>query len=707
MSLKIISLKRTYSSDYDNILYDFYIPVLSESVEYYRLAGFFSSTSLAIAARGILGLIKNGGIMRIIVCPRLTKEDLNVIVEAQENPEKYIEMKMLKELDQLEDAFIQDHVLALGWMVANNKLQIKVAILYNERGVPLSYDEIQASGIFHQKVGILKDKAGNIVTFSGSINETAFAWTKNIEEFKVFRSWIPTEVDYVNADFQKFNRFWNNLSQKVKVIDIPYAVQKKLISIAPKDIEEICLQKWYKQLIIKKKKLELYSYQKDAINSWLNNNMQGIFEMATGTGKTFTCLGCVDKIFTEKAKVLVIITCPYQHLVNQWKNQIEEFGLDYDKIILAYSGFQWKHTLADSLIDLDLGYIDKLIVLTTHRTFSSQDFIEIIQKNKKNFYIFLVADEVHWLGAEKSKRGLIEQYDFKLGLSATPKRWFDDFGTKKIYEYFGNVVYEFSLKEAITKINPATGKTYLTPYRYIPKFVSLTEEELEEYFVKTVSIALRYNKVKNEEERDKILEALLFARADIIKNARQKYEVLKQILDGFDHDINYTIIYCNPQQIDEVMKIVNQKGIISHRFTMEEGVIPEEKYNGISQREYILQKFAEGEYKVLVAMKCLDEGVDIPPAKTAILMANSGNPREYIQRIGRILRRYPGKEEAVIYDIIVAPSLNNKAIPLQLRELEWKIFTKELKRYEEIAKIAINNAEALKLIDDIKKDLGR
>ena len=197
MSLKIISLKRTYSSDYDNILYDFYIPVLSESVEYYRLAGFFSSTSLAIAARGILGLIKNGGIMRIIVCPRLTKEDLNVIVEAQENPEKYIEMKMLKELDQLEDAFIQDHVLALGWMVANNKLQIKVAILYNERGVPLSYDEIQASGIFHQKVGILKDKAGNIVTFSGSINETAFAWTKNIEEFKVFRSWIPTEVDYV------------------------------------------------------------------------------------------------------------------------------------------------------------------------------------------------------------------------------------------------------------------------------------------------------------------------------------------------------------------------------------------------------------------------------------------------------------------------------------------------------------------------------
>jgi len=277
--------------------------------------------------------------------------------------------------------------------------------------------------------------------------------------------------------------------------------------------------------------------------------------------------------------------------------------------------------------------------------------VERAKDNKGNFHIFLIADEVHWLGAEKSRRGLIEEYDFRLGLSATPKRWFDDLGTQIMYDYFGDVVFEFSLKDAITKINPVTGYTYLTSYRYIPYFVSLTDDELDEYFEKTKSIAQRYSQA-NDDEKDNILESLLFRRADIIKNASKKYSALEHILDKLGRDVEHTIIYCTPQQIDKVMEIVNQRGLMAHRFTMEEGTTPNEKYNGLSEREYILQKFAEGEYQVLVAMKCLDEGVDVPPAKIAILMASSGNPREYIQQIGRVIRRYPNKSEATIYDII-------------------------------------------------------
>jgi len=407
-----------------------------------------------------------------------------------------------------------------------------------------------------------------------------------------------------------------------------------------------------------------------------------------------------NKVFVEKPKVLLIITCPYQHLLSQWENEIEKFGIAHYKIIEAYSGKRWKDHLANLLIDLHLGYVNRLIVLTTHRTFSSDDFVSIIKENKGNFRIFLIADEVHWLGSRKNRKGLIEEYDFKLGLSATPKRWFDDLGTQIIYNYFGDVVVEFSLKDAITKINPATGCTYLTPYRYIPYFVSLTDDELDEYFEKTKSIAKRYSQA-NDDEKDDILESLLFRRADIIKNASKKYSVLEHILDKLGRNVKHTIIYCTPQQIDKVMEIINQKGLISHRFTMEEGTTPNEKYNGLSEREYILRKFAEGEYQVLVAMKCLDEGVDVPPAKIAILMASSGNPREYIQRIGRVIRRYPNKSEATIYDIIVAPSLNRK-LPPELKNLEKKIFEKELKRYEEIAQIAINNAEAMEMIYKIK-----
>jgi len=707
MSLRELNLKKAYSSETEDILFDFYIPVLKESIEYNRLAGFFSSTSLAVAARGVVGLIKNDGNMRLVVSPKLTKKDLQIILDTHKNPEKYIETKMLKEIENLENEFIKNHIFALGWMIANKKLEIKIAIPYDENGNILSYDETESKGIFHPKVGILKDDEGNLISFSGSVNESATGWLENIEEFKVFRSWEISEVDYLNADVLKFKKFWDGLSSKVKVIDTPKAVESKLVEIAPEDIETINFENLYQKLKKhqKQEKIKLFKHQKEAVNAWISNDMKGIFEMATGTGKTFAALGCLRKISRSIQKLLVIITCPYQHLVQQWKREMEKFGTKYDKLIIADSSNPpWKNELANSLIDLSLEHKNKIIVLTTHRTLSSYDFIRIIQQySRDSINIFLIADEVHGLGAEKSREGLLKKYRLRLGLSATPKRWFDTIGTDVIYSYFGNVVFEFGLDKAVSNINPATGKTYLTPYRYIPKFISLSVTELEEYIDKTVNIAIKLIKPKNKEEKDDILENLLFKRANIIKNASEKYRVLEELLDELGPSLKWTIIYCSPQQIDNVMNILKKRGIIAHRFTMDQGTIPEKRYNGLSERDFILQKFAEGEYQVLVAMKCLDEGVDVPPARVAILMASSGNPREYIQRIGRVIRRYPGKNEATIYDIIVTPSFNE--LPSELKKIEWKIFQKELERYEEISRHAINSAEALEILYNIKNKL--
>jgi hypothetical protein len=205
MSLKDLPLKKAYSSDSDDILHDFYIPALSEAIEYDRIAGFFSSSSLAIAARGILGLINNNGIMKLIASPKLSQRDLESLMESYQVPEKFIEKKMLEELDQLETEFIKDHVYALGWMVANKRLDIKVAIVHDEFGKPLTYEESEQRGIFHQKVGILRDQQGNVLSYSGSINETASGWQGNIEEFKIFRGWESFEQEYIEADISKFN----------------------------------------------------------------------------------------------------------------------------------------------------------------------------------------------------------------------------------------------------------------------------------------------------------------------------------------------------------------------------------------------------------------------------------------------------------------------------------------------------------------------
>jgi len=325
MCLKEIKLKKAYSSDFNNILLDFYIPVLSHSVGYNRLAGFFSSSSLAIAARGISKLIKNNGIMRLVVSPKLRKDDLDAIILAHKDPEKVVEEKMLNELEKIEDVFIKNHVYALGWMVANGKLEIKVAIICDEHGNPLRYEEGEKSGLFHQKVGILKDAEGNIVTFSESINGSAAGWFGNIEEFKVFRSWDTSEQEYVEADILKFDTFWNNLSERMKVMKIPEAVEKKLIELAPKDIEKLDLEKRYPKVSRERDTIMLFEHQKEAVESRVTSGMRGIFEMATGTGKTFAALECLEKLLEDEKKLIMVIACLYDHLVKQWVGDINDF----------------------------------------------------------------------------------------------------------------------------------------------------------------------------------------------------------------------------------------------------------------------------------------------------------------------------------------------------------------------------------------------
>ena len=700
MSLKNISLNKAYSSDSDDILYDFYIPSLKESIEYDRLAGFFSSKSLAIAARGILGLIEKGGTMRLIISPKLDKRDLEIIIDSHKKPEKYIEEKMLQELERLEDKFTRDHVYALGWMIANKKLEIKVAVACDSNGKLLSFEDIQQSSLFHQKVGILKDSEGNILTFSGSVNETAAGWLGNIEEFKVFRNWETSEEGYVEADLLKFKRFWNNQSQRIRVIKIPYAVEKRFIELAPTDITEIDLQKLYKRSK-KKKEITLWQYQNDAIDAWFKNGMQGIFEMATGTGKTFAALGCLKTICEREKRLITVITCPNNPLIKQWLDDIDEFNLFCDVIITDSSIYKWRDKLMNNILDIRNEINDKLIILTTNNTFSTNDFIGMIKKS--NVKMFLIADEVHGCGAPERKKGLIENYHYRLGLSATPKRWFDFEGTEELFDYFGEIVFKFPLKKAINTINPLTGRTFLVPYEYKPYFVELTNEELDEYERKTERIAKAYYRAKNKEEKNKWFSILLINRQKIVTDASNKYKVFIEILNDIK-EIKNCLVYCSPQQMGKVQDILNSYkriNIIQHKFTGKEGTKPMGKYGGISEREFLLQRLDKEKYQILVAMKCLDEGVDVPSIKIAIILASTGNPRQYIQRRGRILRNFPGKEKAIIYDIIVVPTFFNYTNQIFI-ELEKKILRRELIRYKEFAYIALNAVDCLEKIERLE-----
>jgi len=689
MGLHDLSLKPAYDSEDDDVVNDFYIPALSESVLYRRLAGFFSSSALSIAARGISFLIANGGKIELVVGARLSKEDVEAIREGTETPEHVIETSMIKDIGQIEDEFTKNHFKALAWMIAQKKLEMKVAILTDDSGFPLDEKTVEKMGLFHQKVGIFQDKNGDVISFSGSINESASGWLRNIEEFKIFRSWgTEYETEQLKSDWQKFEKYWYRGSRSVKVIDIPDAVKNKLIEIAPERIE---ILSFHYPPQPKKKGVTLYDYQEEAVRKWLENKGRGLFEMATGAGKTFIALGCAKEIERKNEKFVMIVVCPFKHLVTQWLDKdLPQF--DFDGIKIYDKNFkEWSNDLSNKIFELNMGYRKKLVIGTTYNTFSKKEFIEIVSKIETP--ILLIADEVHIVGSPKFQDGLLEKYVYRIGLSATPKRYYDTEGTKIIYDYFGETVYEFSIKQAINTINPLTGQTYLTPYEYHPRFVELTPEEYQEYKRLTKQLIILHGTKEKNAKADQQLELVKLKRARILRDAENKYAVLEDLLQEIK-SIDHCLIYTSPKQIKRTQDILNNRGIIQAKITFKEDS---------RRRKEILKGLDNGVYNSIVAMKCLDVGVDVPSTKMAIILASTGNPIEYVQRRGRILRRYPGKEKSIIYDILVIPKASGSAV---LSETEKSIILKELKRYEEFAESAINQEAVEKMVSNVIKKLN-
>ncbi|MEA5078552.1 MAG: DEAD/DEAH box helicase family protein [Anaerolineaceae bacterium] len=697
MNLQSIKINQSYESGTDDLVDDFYNPVLQVTKQYDRLAGFFSSSSLAIAARGISGLIKNGGSIRLIASPKLNKEDVEVISQAKINPTSIIEKKLNAELEYLENEFVKDHLGALGWLIESGKLEIRVAIIKGNENTLLTEDEIISKGIFHQKVGVLRDLEGNILSFSGSLNESANGWVNNIEEFKVFKSWEVGQLDYCLADIQKFENIWYSRNSSVQVLEIPEAVSKRLISYANYEaIEKISINKYNKKIQSNNIRLSLFPFQEDAIKTWNNHGKKLICEMATGTGKTRTAIGCIAQLIDEENSLVVIVSCPQNTLSRQWKNELLKNNVVFEEDIIADStNPKWRSDLQDKLFDISLGTKKNLIIYSTHDTCSSSDFINILELNKRKIKYFFVGDEAHGLGAPQSSNSLQPFYDFRLGLSATPKRWYDDSGTKKIYDFFGEEPFEFSLAQAMCTINPLTNRPFLCGYVYHPIFVTLTDQELEKYAELTKKIS-RMSRFGCDDERNKvILENFLFQRANIHKNAINKLNEFEILINSFV-DKNNLLIFVSPQQLSIAMKILTKNGFIAHKFTEKEGVKEETRFGGKTERQFIIDLFKSNRINALVAMKCLDEGIDIPSARQEILLASSSNPREYVQRIGRVIRQSPGKESASIFDFIV--TVDSSRFSSELIEIEKKVFEKEMLRALEIAQNSINNADATRKI---------
>jgi len=446
--------------------------------------------------------------------------------------------------------------------------------------------------------------------------------------------------------------------------------------------------------------VQLRQYQRQAMTNWFANNGRGTLKMATGSGKTITALAITCELYQQISLQVLLVVCPYRHLVTQWARECEKFNL---QPILAFENLRsWQSQLSTQLYNLRSGSQGFVTVITTNSTLIGNGF----QSQLKYFpaKTLIIGDEAHNLGAPKLEESLPRRVGLRLALSATPERYFDDGGTQSLFDYFGPVLQpEFTLRDAI-----AQGA--LVHYLYYPILVELTEAESIAYLklTKRIGRSLLYRERNNGEspnfEDNEDLKPLLMQRARLIGAAANKLKALRQLM-ATRRETTHTLFYCSDgsletgqrsslHQLKTVAKILGgELGYKVSTYTAQ---------TSLQEREVLRRQFESGALQGLVAIRCLDEGVDIPAIQTAVILSSSGNPRQFIQRRGRVLRPHPSKERATIYDMIVLPpDLDRETI-----EVERNLLRKELRRFVEFADLADNAGEARIKLLDLQKRYG-
>ena len=720
MSLRDHHIKSEYRSLIDNVVQDFYLSLLHEANLYKRAVGFFSSSSLVEISKGIGDMAKNGGKIEIIASPYLSDDDINAIKTGYENRNKIIEQALLRQLsDDHTDYYSMERLNLLANLIADNVMDIRIAYTDNHREL----------GMYHEKMGIIEDHDGNHVAFSGSMNESMTAMAINYETIDVFCDWKGEEADRVKLKENAFYSMWNNFEPSLQVLEFPKISEAMIDKYRRKEPDfDIDNEQFYRRMsgyisaFSKSRQraddkpvgaripedVTLHDYQKEAISVWVGENYRGIFDMATGTGKTYTGLGAISKLSEDlDDELAVIIVAPYQHLVEQWVEDIEKFNMNP---IVAYGNpahKDWRKKLSKAVLDQKIRRDKRFFCMVcTNATFTDKYLQEQIGKIKTP--ILLVVDEAHNFGARTYAKLLDDRFTYRLALSATLDRHRDEEGTALLYNFFGKKCIEYTLERAIDEDK-------LTPYKYYPVLVYLSDIELESY--EELSYEMSKCLIKGKDGKYKLNkrgEILALKRSRVVAGAIQKLDALREAILPYKDDHNI-LVYCGAtrivdesddapddesdiRQIEAVTKILgNELGMSVARFTSDEN---------IEQRALIKEHFQKGDdLQAIVAIKCFDEGVNIPGIRTAFILASTTNPKEYIQRRGRVLRKAPNKPFAEIYDFVTLPRPLDSVSGLTIEQAnrDKTLVKNELARIKEFGRLAMNSMVANNLIWEIEE----
>lgn len=669
--LRDLKLRPVYDSSDCDLVNDLIVPLLSESTSYWRGVGFFTSGWLRTACKGVVQLLENAGKARIITSPILQPSDWDAFQLGDEAKSNRILTDILRNhVDDLSKALSHDTLNALAWMVAEELIEFRFAIPR----------EKNMGGAYHDKVGVFSDSNGDIVAIHGSFNDSARG-SLNGEAFSVFMSWDEGQIPYVNQHFSRLKKLWSQGNSQFRTVLLPEAIRDELISKRsfPKPYCRSIDTDHEPRNPDSISEIKLRDYQKEAISKWQQNGCRGIFEMATGTGKTYTALAAATLEFENREQLAIVILVPLLHLLDQWRKNSEQFG--FMPILCSGSHGNWNRELRSKIQDFRIGLLPKLCIIAVQPTAASNRFTNLLN-GLPSKSTMLVADEVHRLGSADLQNALLPNAGLRLGLSATPYRWYDEKGTAVLLSYFSGICFEFTLEQAIGP--------FLTPYRYHPILVHLTESERDEYEGLSMKIAILISKMKEHKPDDKKkLESLLRERSYLITQAEGKLPQLISLLrtklkklEETREEMRDVLIYCAPGKHKEVLSSVASLGLRCHEFV---------HTVSLKDRVDVLKQFSNGDIQVLIAIKCLDEGVDIPSTKVAYFLSSTTNPKEFIQRRGRILRKFEGKDSSDVFDFIVVPDMQIAGVH---SNTDLSILKREMPRFAEFAESATNQFEA-------------
>lgn len=687
-----ILLKDHYSSDEDDIVNEFYNPVLASAVAYDRITGYFSPSILAIASRGFSGLINNGGKIRILTSVQVTSETYEAI--SRSNNVSFDENLFNQtgfDLNNIQDELQKDYLRVFMYLYKSGLLEMKVAILQDN------------VGILHQKVGIVRDRDNNAISFSGSNNETVGGFLNNIEEFKVFKNWTISSSPYFVSDESKFEKYWANRVNGVTVMNVTEAIKDRLIQLVDTVddintvIKRIKREEDARQHVNQdhKPSRELRDYQINAIKHWVDNEYKSIFEMATGTGKTFTAINALKAFGENHSYIRAVVVVPLTTLTIQWQEDIKKI-IPEITIINTSTSSSWKDELSNLSLYKKLGRDTNFIIVTTYSMFTREDFNERLEKLGDD--LVLLADEMHNLVNKTRIKALANPvYKYKLGLSATPTRLWSQEDSMVARSYFGNNNYQFTLSDAIKN-------GYLVPYNYHPLPINLTVDEYDKYveLSRQITRLLQYKSDNSDGGNNQALNMKLIERSRIKKNAENKIIALESSLRSLQKDgpIYDALVYVdNEDFLSELQRILTSNNVRTTKFTGE---------NSVEERISTINNLRNHSINAIVAIKCLDEGVDIPSAKTAFFLSNNTDPREYVQRLGRVLRLDLNSNKTIseIYDYIVVPPVGVNYENESDRNIARNMIKNELIRSKFFNELSSNSDKAQDIIDDAVDDYG-